>query len=168
MEQLTTYRAKGKEIGLVFLFKYDLKGNLKLFEISEGILNKEQRHWLLTGYLPENANFENAKELLTLLEPRFPDEESIMKTLWMKDKKYTKVFDITPTPADVSFDAFWKLYPYNKLANKQTSKERFGKLKEAEIIKLFQETPEFIKLKKRENQFFPYAEVYIRGRWWDR
>lgn len=48
MEQLTTYRAKGKEIGLVFLFKYDLNGNFKLFEISEGELNDEQMKWLFS------------------------------------------------------------------------------------------------------------------------
>ena len=35
MGPLTTYRAKGKEIGLVFLFKYDLMGNLRLFEVCE-------------------------------------------------------------------------------------------------------------------------------------
>ncbi len=48
MEQLTTYRAKGKEIGLVFLFKYDLNGNLKLFEISEGVLDDKQMNWLFS------------------------------------------------------------------------------------------------------------------------
>ena len=47
MEQLTTYRAKGKTMGLVFLFKYDLNGNLKLFEIEEGELSDQQDWWLL-------------------------------------------------------------------------------------------------------------------------
>ena len=80
MEQLTTYRAKGKEIGLVFLFKYDLNGNLKLFEISEGELNNEQMKWLFS--------------------PNFPANENIIKTIWSKDKKYTKVFDIEKSPPD--------------------------------------------------------------------
>lgn len=148
MEQLTTYRAKGKEIGLVFLFKYDLKGHLKGFYIEEGELDGRQMKWLFS--------------------PNFPANESIMRSIWMKEERYKKVFDVTVTPADVSFEAFWKLYPYNKLSNKQTAKARFIKLKEAEIIKLFNETPEYIKQKKLENQFFPYCEVYIKSRWWDR
>ena len=69
MEQLTTYRAKGKEIGLVFLFKYDLNGNLKLFEISEGELNAKQMKWLFAM-------------------GNFPACESIMRSIWMIDKDY--------------------------------------------------------------------------------
>ena len=42
MNQLTTYRAKGKDSGLIFLFKYHLNGNLKLFEIEEGELSQLQ------------------------------------------------------------------------------------------------------------------------------
>ncbi len=71
-EAITTYRAKGKEIGLVFLFKYDLQGNLKQFEIAEGELNEQQIKWLFSSH--------------------FPSSEIIMKTVWMKDKKYLKVF----------------------------------------------------------------------------
>ena len=142
MEQLTTYRAQGKEIGLVFLFKYDLNGNLKLFEICEGVLNKEQRHWLLTGYLPEGVKFENAKQLLAQLEPRFPDEEKIMTNIWMKDEKYTKVFLVTVSPADLSFDALWNLYDYK--VSRQDAEKQFKKLKPAEIIKCFTEVPFYL------------------------
>jgi hypothetical protein len=143
MEQLTTYRAKGKEIGLVFLFKYDLNGNLRLFEISEGVLNKEQRHWLLTGYLPDDAKFDNAKQLLAQLEPRFPDEERIMKTVWMKDKKYIKVFEIEKSPADLSFEALWNLYGYKE--SRKDAEKFFSKLKEDEIIKCFIQVPKYKK-----------------------
>jgi hypothetical protein len=143
MEQLTTYRAKGKEIGLVFLFKYDLNGNLRLFEISEGVLNKEQRHWLLTGYLPDDATFDNAKQLLSQLEPRFPDEERIMKTLWMKDKKYIKVFEIEKSPADLSFEALWNLFGYKE--SRKDAEKFFNKLKEDEIIKCFIQVPKYKK-----------------------
>lgn len=141
MEQLTTYRAKGKEIGLVFLFKYDLSGNLKLFEISEGFLNKQQRHWLLTGFLPEGAKFENAKELLAQLEPRFPDQEETMKKVWMKDKKYLKVFEIEKSPADLSFEALWNLYGYKE--SKKDAEKLFNKLKEEQKIKCFIQVPKY-------------------------
>jgi len=40
MEQYTTYRAKGKDLGLTFFFAYDLNGNLKAFKIEKGKLKK--------------------------------------------------------------------------------------------------------------------------------
>lgn len=123
MEQLTTYRAKGKEIGLVFLFKYDLNGNLKLFEISEGELNNEQMKWLFS--------------------PNFPANENIIKTIWSKDKKYTKVFDIEKSPADLSFDALWNLYGYKE--SRKDAEKFFSKLKEADIIKCFIQVPKYKK-----------------------
>ena len=123
MEQLTTYRAKGKEIGLVFLFKYDLNGNLKLFEISEGELNNEQMKWLFS--------------------PNFPANENIIKTIWCKDKKYTKVFDIEKSPADLSFDALWNLYGYKE--SRKDAEKFFSKLKEADIIKCFIQVPKYKK-----------------------
>lgn len=123
MEQLTTYRAKGKEIGLVFLFKYDLNGNLKLFEISEGELNNEQMKWLFS--------------------PNFPANENIIKTIWCKDKKYTKVFDIEKSPADLSFDALWNLYGYKE--SRKDAEKFFSKLKEADVIKCFIQVPKYKK-----------------------
>lgn len=143
MEPLTTYRAKGKEIGLVFLFKYDLMGNLRLFEVCEGVLNPEQRHWLLTGYLPDNAKFENAKELLAQLEPRFPHEENIMKTVWMKLKKYLNVFEVEISPADLSFEALWNLYGYKE--SRKEAEKFFNRLTEEEKIKCFIQVPKYKK-----------------------
>lgn len=143
MEQVTTYRAKGKEIGLVFLFKYDLNGNLKLFEISEGILNNEQRHWLLTGYMPDGIIFENPKQLLAQLEPRFPYLEETMQKTWMKDKKYMKVFEIERSPADLSFEALWKMYGYKE--SKKDAEYKFNKLTEAQKIKCFIQVPKYLK-----------------------
>ena len=123
MEQLTTYRAKGKEIGLVFLFKYDLNGNLKLFEISEGELNNEQMKWLFS--------------------PNFPANENIIKTIWSKDKKYTKVFEIEKSPANLSFDALWNLYGYKE--SRKDAEKFFSKLKEADVIKCFIQVPKYKK-----------------------
>ena len=122
-EQLTTYRAKGKEIGLVFLFKYDLNGNLKLFEISEGELNSGQMKWLLP--------------------PNFPANENNIKTIWSKDKKYTKVFDIEKSPADLSFDALWNLYGLKE--SRKDAERFFNKLNEAEKIKCFIQVPKYKK-----------------------
>ena len=123
MEQLTTYRAKGKEIGLVFLFKYDLNGNLKLFEISEGELNNEQMKWLFS--------------------PNFPANENIIKTIWSKDKKYTKEKKKKKSPADLSFEALWNLYGYKE--SRKDAEKFFSKLKEADVIKCFIQVPKYKK-----------------------
>lgn len=90
-EQLTTYRAKGKDIGLEFLFKYDLNGNLKAFEVAEGELNAKQMKWLFAM-------------------GNFPACESIIKSVWMLTKDYKDKFDITVAPAVLTFDSVWELF----------------------------------------------------------
>jgi hypothetical protein len=165
MEQLTTYRAKGKEIGLVFLFKYDLNGNLKLFEIIEGVLNKEQRHWLLTGFLPKGVKFEDTKQLLAQLEPRFPDEEKTMKDIWMKDEKYTKVFVVEPSPADISFNAAW--VNYNLKISKPEAEKAFKKMNEAEVIKFFNSLPEYERYLKMSGIAKCHMSTYINKRYYE-
>lgn len=127
MEQLTTYRAKGKEIGLVFLFKYDLNGNLKLFEISEGELNPDQIKWLFSA--------------------NFPASENVMKMVWQKDEKYTKVFLVEVSPADITFEALWNLY--NHKVSRMDAENKFNKLKPAEVIKCFIEVPFYLEYLKR-------------------
>ncbi len=147
MEPVTTYHAKGKTIGLEFLFKYYLNGTLKVFEIVNGELNQEQKQWLFSK--------------------NFPADESIMKNNWMKLDNYKKVFIITVAPAKVDFDAFWRMYPYNALSKKKIARERWEKLKQNEKIKLLINLPRYINLKKNDNTKFPYAEVFINQRWWD-
>ncbi|WP_417366845.1 hypothetical protein [Flavobacterium beibuense] len=115
MEQLTTYRAKGNDIGLVFLFKYDLNGNLKLFEIAEGSLNDDQMKWLFSG--------------------NFPATEALMKANWLELAKFKKVFKIEVSPPDLSFDALWVLHDH-KVA-KAMALKAFKKLKAADLIPCF-------------------------------
>lgn len=146
MEQFTTYRAKGKEIGLVFLFKYDLKGNLKLFEIAEGELNANQMKWLFA-----NANF--------------PADESIMRSIWMKDKKYLKVFEIEKSPANLSFEALWNLYD-NKVKKFECEKS-FKKLKEADVIKCFLSIPGYNKYLQRKGVAKAHLSTFINQRYFE-
>lgn len=146
MEQFTTYRAKGKEIGLVFLFKYDLKGNLKLFEIAEGELNANQMKWLFAS-----ANF--------------PADESIMRSIWMKDKKYLKVFEIEKSVANLSFEALWNLYD-NKVKKFECEKS-FKKLKEADIIKCFLSIPGYNKYLQRKGVAKAHLSTFINQRYFE-
>jgi hypothetical protein len=144
MEQLTTYRAKGKEIGLVFLFKYDLNGNLKLFEISEGELNEKQMEWLFSN---------------------FPASETRMQKVWMKQEKYTKVFVVEKSVADLSFDALWKLYDH-KIA-KFHAERAFEKLKEEAVIKCFLSIPLYKKYLAHSKIATAHLASYINGRYYE-
>jgi len=144
MEQLTTYRANGKKIGLVFLFKYDLNGNLKLFEISEGELNEEQMNWLFS---------------------RFPATETRMQDVWMKKENYTKVFTVEKSVADLSFDALWKLYDH-KIA-KFHAENAFKKLKEEAIIKCFLSIPLYKKYLAHSKIAQAHLATYINGRYYE-
>jgi hypothetical protein len=172
MEQLTTYRVKGKDIGLIFLFKYDLKGNLKLFEIVEGSLVENQINWLFRGFLPKDVTdplpFTTQMQMNSYLQVRFPAYENLFKKDWLQNKEMKAKFDIERSPADISFEAFWKAYPSNPLSKKYIANQRFLKMSEQEKIKLFNNLPDFIKYKKQENSLFPYAEVFIHQRWWDK
>lgn len=143
MEQLTTYRVKGKDIGLVFLFKYDLKGNYKGNLLEEGILTDEQKNWLFRGYIPKGAVFSNAKELISLMKVRFPASEKIMIEEWEKNKDILEKFDIKKSPADLSFDALWNLYGYKE--SRKDAEKLFNKLKEEQIIKCFIQVPKYKK-----------------------
>jgi hypothetical protein len=146
MEQLTTYRAKGKEIGLVFLFKYDLNGNLKLFEVSEGTLTPAQMKWLFAG-----ANF--------------PANESIIKNIWMKEKAYKDKFEIEVSPAKLDFEALWNLYD-NKV-KKFESEKSFKKLKEADIIKCFLSVPGYNKYLQRKGVAKAHLSTFINQRYFE-
>jgi len=125
MQQVTTYRANGKTSGLVFLFKYDLNGNLKAFEIIEGTLDDVQMSWLYSGH--------------------FPATELIMQQNWCKLEKYKSKFQIDKSLPDLSFDALWELYGYK--FSKLDAEKAFKKMQknEADVIKCFIAVPKYLK-----------------------
>lgn len=145
MEQLTTYRAKGKSIGLVFLFKYDLNGNLKLFEISGDTLSDSQIRWLFSA--------------------NFPANEFIMKNIWMKDKALKEKFDVETSPADLSFEALWKLYDH-KIARFHALKA-FNKMKEETVIKCFISIPIYKKYLSFSKVGQAHLATFINGQYYE-
>jgi hypothetical protein len=116
MEQITTYTVKSKEKGLIFLFKYDLNGNLKAFEIVEGELNGRQMKWLFAG-----ANF--------------PADESTMRNVWQKEKSYTANFEIIKATPVLDFENLWQIY--NNKVKKFEAEKSYNKLKEPDKIRCF-------------------------------
>lgn len=155
MEQLTTYRAKGKDIGLIFLFKYDLNGNLKLFEISEGILIDAQKKWFFTPSPDKEGE----------IKMRFPADEKIMKTVWMKDKGYKDKFEIDVSPANLDFESLWSLYD-NKVKRHESEKQ-FLKLREADVIKIFISVPKYKDYLLRKRIAQAHLSTYINQRYFE-
>lgn len=143
MEQLTTYRAKGKEIGLVFLFKYDLNGHLKEFKIEEGELNGAQMKWLFAS-------------------SNFPASESIIRTTWMLDKAYKEKFHVEKFNADISFEAFWNIW--NLKVKKEHSEKAWNKLKESEKIKCFLNHKRYEQHLAKTNQAKAHLVTWLNGK----
>ncbi|MBF6607757.1 MAG: hypothetical protein ITG00_03360 [Flavobacterium sp.] len=145
MTQVSTYRAKGKTIGLVFLFKYDLNGHLRGFEIAEGQLNDEQVGWLFSI--------------------NFPATEAVMQKVWMKLPKYTKVFVVERSAADISFDALWELYDHK--VKRVSAEKAFNKLNEADRIKCFIAIPGYLLYLTRKRTGKAMLATFINQRYFE-
>jgi hypothetical protein len=87
----------------------------------------------------------------------------MIKAVWMKDEKYTKVFEIEVSPADLSFESLWALYNY-KVA-KQDAINCVKKLKEADLIEVFIDVPKYLQWLKY-NPKVPQLHLasYINGK----
>lgn len=145
MEQLTTYRVTGKQTAIAFIFKYDLNGNLKVFEIVGEPLNEMQKAWLFGTY-------------------RFPiDEEKII--IWTKSPYFISHFKVEKITADLSFDRLWEQYNY-KMGKKDAEKS-FKKLKEPEIIKVFLSLKGYEAHLKRTGQAKAYLATYINKEYYN-
>lgn len=145
MEQLTTYRAKGKKSDLALLFKYDLYGNLMGFEVTESELSPTQWEWLFSA--------------------RFPAHEKILLEVWMKQENYLKFFEITKSPADISFEAGWALY--NHKISRQDAEKAFAKMSEAEKIMFFVSIPKYDAYLRKSRIAKAHMSRYINGKYWE-
>lgn len=138
---LVVYNVKGKELGLEFIFKYDLNGDLIEFKKNQA-LTEEQRIWLYSG--------------------RFPETETMMK-LWITDLK--KKFVVTKMPADLSFDNLWNLY--NLKVSKADAEKSFKKLNEADVIKCFLGLKPYEEYLLKSKIAKAHLSRYINGRYFE-
>jgi hypothetical protein len=95
----------------------------------------------------------------------FPASESIMKTIWMKDEKYTKVFIVEQSVADLSFEAGWTLYNF-KIA-KIDAEKSFKKMSEAETIKFFLSLPAYERYLKTTRIAKCHMAKYINQKYYE-
>lgn len=144
-EQLTTYRATGKTNGLVFLFKYDLNGVLRAFQVEAGEMNDKQMFWLFSEH--------------------FPAKEHLIVNNWIKHPAYRKIFDVVKSPPDLSFEAFWKLY--DKKVKKEHSQKAWNKLTEANKIKCFLQLPKYEEYLARTREAKAHLVTWLNQKRYD-
>lgn len=139
---LTVYKVKGKDVGLEFLFKYDLNGFLTEFKKNQP-LTDEQRLWLYSA--------------------RFPETEELMNQ-WIIHLK--KRFDVVKVPADLSFENLWSIY--NLKVSKADALKAYAKLKdEADIIKCFIGVKLYDEYLAKTKTAKAHLSRYINGRYFD-
>jgi hypothetical protein len=152
MEQLTTYLAEGREVGLKFLFKYNLNGFLAGFEVTGEQMNEQQVDWL--AKVPDG-------ELL----PRFPFKEADFKGKWLDSPAMLKKFTISIQPPDLSFDALWNLYNHKR--NRPDAIKAYKKLekKPDDLIKCFMAVPFYLEfLNRPQSPPQMHLSTFINGR----
>ncbi len=138
---LTIYTVRGKELGLEFVFKYDLNGFLAEFKKNQP-LDDAQRLWLYSRL--------------------FPETEQMMHE-WIKHLK--NKFEIKKVPADLTFDNLWRLYNYK--VSKADAIKAFNKLKEEDVIKCFVALKPYEDYLARTRIAKAHLSRYINGRYFE-
>ena len=136
------YILTGKKSGVKIVFKYDLKGLLKTFEV-DGEITEDQLHYLFW-----NEKFP------------FPYKES-----FIADINKMAAFDIKKVEEDLSFERFWKQYDY-KISKKKTEK-LWEKLSKAKRIKVFEHLPRYRAFVARKGIEMKYPDTYLRNETWE-
>ncbi len=137
---LTTYTVKSKNTNNVWEFKYDLNGNLKAFNVLEGVLSKKQVEWLFR-------------------QGKFPMEEIDVKENWIPNLKQN--FEIIIGEVDLSFDAFWNAYN-KKVGKRKMAENLWNRLSKAEKLLVMLSIPRYKNyLKYYPKQDMMYATTYL-------
>lgn len=143
-EPLTTYTVKGRNFPSVWIFKYDLEGNLKEWKLEEGVLSEKQRAWL---FHPS----------------RFPYLENAIKTHFMSIRN----LEVTVGVPDLSFEYFWKLYE-NKKGKKLMAERSWNKLSKSDRINALAGIKHYNNSLRRSGGIAKaYPATYINQRYWE-
>lgn len=142
--QTTTYTVKSQNDTHIWEFQYDLNGHLRAFKILEGELSAKQMKWLFA-------------------QANFPANESIMKTIWMKNLKEN--FEIIVGAPDLSFDAFWNAY--NHKIKKVVSEKAWNRLSKKDRMEAIKGVKPYDNFLKRKGIAKAHASTYINQRYWE-
>ncbi len=127
------------------LFKYNLNGSIREFSVDNGDLLLELAKKLFYDYA-------------------FPYSQDIMDQVWLKSEKCKKIFEISISPADLSFEAIWNLY--NKKVARADAEKSFAKLSETDKIKLFLAVPAYHRYLTRSKISQAYLATFINSKYY--
>lgn len=144
MSQTTTYTVKSQNDTHIWEFKYDLNGHLRSFKILEGELSAKQMKWLFA-------------------QANFPANESIMKTVWMKNLKEN--FEILVGEPDLSFYAFWN--SYNHKVKKVVSEKAWNRLSKKDRMDALKAIKPYDNYLARKGIAKAHPATYINQRYWE-
>ncbi|MFK5855397.1 MAG: hypothetical protein QM503_04640 [Bacteroidota bacterium] len=131
------YILTGKKSGVKIVFKYDLRGYLRLFE-AEGIDDEKQLMFLFW-----NDKFP------------FPYMQHMVDPLTK-----TGIFNIKKVEDDLSFERFWHVYHYK--VSKSAATKLWNKLSKANKIKVFLHLPKYFAYLSRKHIEKAYPDTYLR------
>lgn len=145
MDLHTSYTVKPKGKPHVWLFKYDLEGRLKLFEILGGVFTEDVVKFLFT---PTNFPFYQKRM-----------EEWIIH--------YKKSFEILKGEIDLSFESFWNTYNY-KHGKKMQTQKIWAKLSKKDKINAIIGISKYENhLREYNGQAKAYPSTYLNQRYWE-
>lgn len=133
----TTYIVTGKTTGRI-TFKFDLNGDLILFEYQGSTLTEKQRKWMY---------------------PRIPVNENQMKN-WEVIKEFT----VTKGEPDLSFENFWNTY--NNKSKKIPTEALWKKLNNADKFNAIVFIKRFDSWLRVKGTAKPLPDTYIRQKRW--
>lgn len=141
---LTTYTVKSQNDTHIWEFQYDLNGHLRSFKILEGELSAKQMKWLFA-------------------QANFPANQSIMKTVWMKNLKAN--FEIIVGEPDLSFDAFWNAY--NHKVKKVVSERAWNRLSKKDRMDALKAIKSYEGYLHRKGIAKAHPATYLNQRYWE-
>lgn len=140
----TSYTCKSRNTNLIWIFKYDLEGELRSFEILGNGLTPEQVVWIFN---PD----------------RFPYKETMI-SLWQKHLK--KNFEIFKEEFELTFENFYNLFG-NKVG-KMESKRAWEKLSKKDKINAIIGIKHYDNYLKRNPKYSKtYPATYLNKRRWE-
>ena len=139
---MRTFLAIGRKSGLRLVFKYDLNGVLRSVEFDG--------QW--TDDLVERIKIKippNVQYCISQIKEQKENSQWIFKEL-----------------TDLSFEAFYKIYP-NKLGKKKEAIKTWEKMSDAERMDAFLYLEVYLPQKRKEGTNIPYASSYLNGKYWE-
>ncbi len=143
-EPLTSYTCRSRNTNVIWIFRFNLEGQIKSFEIHGDALTSKQVNWLFS-------------------ENNFPVSEDVVLS-WKYVLK--KNFEIFKEEFDITFLNFYALYDYK--VGKQEAEKAWNKLSKKDKISAIIGVKHYNNYLKRNNGIAKtYPSTYLNKRRWE-